>query len=308
MVKKEIVLTAVSIAAVCVVGCAMIVLRHQHHDSHFSENSAVDIRPSCSDVKESSVRKLAKSPRCGRVYWGETSRDGQPCSFAYRFNPPVRTPISEAQSNEIAVVFARMAEAYAHGEREAMLACTNELPDVVTNIPDRVFAQLVSPLARPLIYEFANTDGPIPHEMKDFDDAKAFESYVRINLDVALFIGNMYLKRERYDKCPLEVIDATVLKQLLLYKEKFHAAERYDLEKVADGFIEEWHGQIESESGFTRQVMWFQVDFLWGFYNSGELSLEKLSERAKKYAKPLIRIGYTPKWLSEFDDLSEAVK
>ena len=307
MVKRGDVLLCGAIVAICVATIVGIMTRkcqmfkcRPFQAEHFSAGLQHD-----ADFAAAKGRKLAKSPRQGKVYWGVDNAGGK---VAYRFLPPVRTPITEAQSNEIAVVFARMAEAYAHGEREAMLACTNELPDVVTNIPDRVFAQLVSPLARPLIYEFANTDGPIPHEMKDFDDAKAFESYVRINLDVALFIGNMYLKRERYDKCPLEVIDATVLKQLLLYKEKFHAAERYDLEKVADGFIEEWHGQIESENGFTRQVMWFQVDFLWGFYNSGEWSLEKLSERAKKYAKPLIRIGYTPKWLSEFDDLSEAVK
>lgn len=305
--KRRIILLGGIIAAICVAIIVVVMTKRcqmgkcrSPQTQHFSATLHDD-----TDSAVVKGRKLAKSPRRGQVYWGVDNAGGK---VAYRFLPPVRTPITEAQSNELAAVFARMAEAYAHGERVAMLACTNELPDVITNIPDRVFAQLVSPLARQLLYEFAYTDGRVPHEMKDFDDAKAFESYVRINLDVALFIGNMYLKRERYDSCPLGILDAAILEQLLLYKEKFHAAERSDLEKVADGFIAEWHEQIESENGFTRQVMWFQVDLQWEHYNSGAWSLEKLSEWAKKYAKHLIRLGYTPKWLSEFDDLSEAVK
>ena len=45
-----------------------------------------------------------------------------------------------------------------------------------------------------------------------------------------------------------------------------------------------------------------------GVFKVGVRSLEQLSEFVKENAKGLIRLGHTPKWLSEFDDLSEAVK
>ena len=38
------------------------------------------------------------------------------------------------------------------------------------------------------------------------------------------------------------------------------------------------------------------------------MTAEQLSKEVKEYAKGIIHLGYTPKWLSEFDDLSEAVK
>ena len=250
-------------------------------------------------------RQPMQSPRGGQVFWGTDNAGGK---VAYRVLPPVRVPLTQAQSNELAGAFGRMAEAYRRGDRDAMLTCAHRLPDVVTNIPDRAFAQLVSPLARPLLYEFAHTDGRMPHELKDFEGVKDFESYVRINLDLAMFLGNMYLKRGRYDNCPLPILDAAVLEQLLLYKHKFRVAERFDMEKVADEYIKEWHGQIESENGFTRQYMWFQVDLQWSTYNKGGMTVEQLSDFVKRYARGLVRLGYTPKWLSEYDDLSEAVK
>ena len=54
--------------------------------------------------------------------------------------------------------------------------------------------------------------------------------------------------------------------------------------------------------------MWFEVDLQWDSYNVGVRTVEQLSSFVKEYAKGLINLGYTPKWLSEFDDLSEAVK
>ena len=80
------------------------------------------------------------------------------------------------------------------------------------------------------------------------------------------------------------------------------------MEKTSDVLINEWKEQIEDINGFTRQFMWYQVDLQWRNYHEGTWTLAQLSDWTKRYANGLIRLGYTPKWLSEFDDLSEAVK
>ena len=306
MVKLRIVQLLAVVAVVCIiVAVVVIMLRHRGAGTAPMHELLSGMTPGAvTDAVDAQVCNLAKSPRGGRLHWGV---DNAGRKVAYRFLPPARTPITTAQSNEIAVVFTRMAEAYRHGDRDALLACMNELPDVATNIQDCVFAKLAAPVTDTLELDFLGLDGRIPHGLKDFDSIQEFESYVRINLDVALFIGNIYLKRTQYDG-PVAYLDSAVLKQLLLYKEKFHAGGQADLEKIADKVVDEWHEQIESENGFTRQYMWFQVDLQWATYNEGVRTVEQLSNFVKPYATGLIRLGYTPKWLSEFDDLSEAVK
>lgn len=147
----------------------------------------------------------------------------------------------------------------------------------------------------------------MPKDLKEFATSRDFTQYCRINIEFALFLGNVFLMREDYES-PMSQLDFRVLRVLLRYKDDFHAKGRTDLEQTVDGFISEWESQIESENGFTRQYMWYQVDLQWACYNNGDWTLDQLSDWTKRYAKGLIRLGYTPKWLSEFDDLSEAVK
>lgn len=245
-----------------------------------------------------------KSPRSGQIYWGVNNAGKK---VAYRYITPVRKVVTSSESNDVATAFVRIAEAYRRGERDMMRECIGGMPDVVTNMTDSMYRELVKPVYCPLVYEFLATRRWSPQGLKDFASVDDFTAYERINLDLTLFFGNLSLKREDYEG-PVVFIDAAVLDQLLLYKKKFHDGGLLDFEMAADGFIEEWRNQIEAENGFTRQVMWFQVDLNYALYNEGLLTADAISARAKQFAQGLLSLGYTPKWLPEFDDLSEAVK
>ena len=255
-------------------------------------------------VVQASTNKLARSPRSGQIHWGVNNAGRR---VAYRYLPPVRTAVSPAESNEVATAFSCIAEAYRAGDRDAMLSRMKALPDVVTNMPDRLFLELAEPVRSPVLYEFLKTNMRHPEGIKDFATVRDFAAYERINLDLTLFFGNLSLRRENYES-PLVFLDSAVLSHLLLYKNKFHDGGQTELENAADAFIREWHAQIESENGFTRQVMWFQVDLSYALCDEGILTPAAVTARVREFAEDLVNLGYTPKWLSEFDDLSEAVK
>ena len=245
-------------------------------------------------------RRLARTPRSGQVYYG-TDNSGAP--FAYRYRRPARVPVTSVQSNAVAKAFEGVARAYVEGDGKRMRACMESLPDVVTNMPDKLFTHLVHPISEALCDGFIN-----PRELlKDFVSVADFEEYLRNSIDIAVFWGNSYAMREDFAS-PVEFLDVAVLRKLLIYKERFRNAGRPEMEKCADRFIQQWQNHIESEDGFTRKYMLFQVDLQWCTYKCGDRSLEQLSAFVKGKANGLIRLGYTPKWLSEFDDLSEAVK
>ena len=241
----------------------------------------------------------SKSPRGGKIYYGVTNGGER---FVCRFCPPVRVPLTFEQSNEVVSVYGRISFSYERGELREMRKWINAMPDVVTNMPDRVFAILSQPVSNALLNGFLN-----PDHMMDFASVKDFDEYVRCGMELTIFWGNTFLRRGDYEG-PVAFIDTSVLRQLLSYKRKFHSEGLYDFEENADVHIDEWRRQIECEMGFTRQFMWYQVDLQWRNYKEGTWTVDQLSGWAKRYAKGLIQLGYTPKWLSEFDDLSEAVK
>ena len=182
--------------------------------------------------------------------------------------------------------------------REAMAS----LPVVATNMPDQLFLSLSRPVRDIL------TDGFLePSSVMEFKSSKDFEDYARRNLELVLFWGEALMRRGDFDG-PVLFIDHAVLRKLLIYKERFRADGLQDHEKCADAFVDEWHGQIESERDFTRRQMWFRVELNWPLYNEGILTPEEISKSVKVFADGLVNLGYTPKWLSEFDDLTKALK
>ena len=183
-----------------------------------------------------------------------------------------------------------------------MKTAMKNVPGIVTNMQGKVFIQLSRPLRVALREQFLERKSPM-----DFSDVGKLSAYLRSNFDLTLFLGNIALEREDFETM-VELYDALVLSRLLDYKKNYSEQGASELEKCVDGFVEEWHRQIESENGFTRQCMWFQVDLQWPNYNEGRWSVVQLSQFVKRFAGKLVSLGYTPKWLLEFDDLSEAVK
>jgi len=246
--------------------------------------------------------QLAKSPRTGHVHWGDGSKDGVPCKIAYRFQPPRRVPITDDQSNAVARAFIDLLESYEASDVAAMKVAMGNLPPVVTNMRQKAFSKLSHPLFTAFNKRFMNQN-----YRTEFSDVKAFDLYMRTNIELTYFLGGLAIKRADYDTS-VAIYEALVLEKLIKYKSMYHQEGNNALEACADKYIADWHRQIESDDSFTRQCMWFQVDLQWAKYKDGSWTLKQLSDWAKRGAAPLTRLGYTPKWLSEFDDLSEAVK
>jgi len=291
----------VSIAAIAIATFGTwVVMRHTDADS--SSREPQDCRPLECLKQGAACRVRIKSPRGGRVYCGHSSRDGRPCTFAYRYQPPKRVHVTAEQSNAVARAFNEIVASYRKGDISAMRTRIAEMPDVVSNMTEKAFVGPAFAAVHAMEEGFT-----MSRDLKEFATPMDFTRYCRINIEFALFVGNVFLTREDYES-PMSQLDFRVLEVLLRYKDDFHVKGRMDLERSVDGFISEWESQIESENGFTRQYMWYQVDLQWPCYNDGDWTLTQLSDWAKRYAKGLIRLGYTPKWLSEFDDLSEAEK
>ena len=300
MVRRTIAFVVlIAIMGIATLGSWMAI-RHYYVDS--SSREPLDRRPLERLKQGDDYRVRIRSPRGGRVHWGHSSRDGRPCAFAYRYHPPERVPVTAEQSNAVARAFNEIVASYRKGDVSAMRARIMEMPDVVSNMTEKAFVGPAFTAVHAMEEGFT-----MSRELKEFATPIDFMQYCRINIDFALFVGNVFLMREDYES-PMSQLDFRVLQVLLRYKDDFHAKGRMDMELAVDSFISEWETQIESENGFTRQYMWYQVDLQWACYNDGEWTLAQLSEWAKRYAKGLVRLGYTPKWLSEFDDLSEAVK
>ena len=267
-----------------------------------SAAGTASLSPPPAPVAQATTNKLARSPRSGQIHWGEGSKDGVPYAFAYRVRTPKRIPATPEQVNAVESVFEGIIAAYEKNDVDGMKAQMAQLPDAVTNMTQESVVNPIFGAVRALDKRFLFLDG-----LNEFSEVKDFEGYCRASIDLAVFLGNLFLKREDYDS-PVAQFDFRVLKQLQRYKARFREQARADLAQSADRFIGEWERQIESEDGFTRQYMWYQVDLQWPSYHDGSWSLDRLSAWAKQFADDLVNLGYTPKWLSEFNDLSEAVK
>ncbi len=303
MVKKIGGLLLVAGAVACIVAWKSCHCRHPGRCMTVNEDERTAYEAHAEQIRKPlSTNRLARSPRGGKIYWGLGSTNGVPYNCAYRVQTPKRIPITTEQSNMVAKVFACILESYESQDIGRMSAAVKSVPGIVTNMQKNVFGQLARPLRVALREQFLERKSPMV-----FSDVGKLSAYLRSNLDLTLFLGNIALEREEFETM-VELYDALVLSQLLNYKKSYSAQGSGDFEKCVDDFIEEWHCQIESENGFTRQCMWFQVDLQWPNYNEGRWSSAQLSQYVKKLAGKIVSLGYTPKWLSEFDDLSEAVK
>ena len=303
MVKKIVGLSVVAVVLVCVAVGTICRWRHICRDLAALNSAGAELLASAEQRGQSlSTNRLARSPRGGKIYWGLGSTNGVPYKCAYRIQTPKRIPITSEQSNMVAKAFASILESYQQQDVEGMRNAMKNVHGIVTNMQRNVFIQLSRPLRVALDEYFLWRQSPV-----EYSDVDVLSAHLRSNLELTIFLGNIALEREEF-WTTVGIYDALVLSQLLGYKKIYSEQGSSELEKCVDCFIEEWHRQIESENGFTRQCMWYRVDAGWTFYNDGIWTLEQLTANVKKGADQLVRLGYTPKWLWEFDDLSEAVK
>ena len=219
------------------------------------------------------------------------------CKSSPRFEHS-RVRISEAESNSVIAIYKAMEDAYAKGQTSVLRLEMARVPDVMTNVYDSVYIEIERPLATLFRKQFLHVPA-----CREFKEVREFERYVEINLLMARFEGEMMIKRGK--GTGLVTLEVGPLRLLTKYKAKYHAEGKADFERAADRFLAELKESIDSEKGFTRWYMWFQVDLQWPHVGEGGWTAQTVENFVKEYAKPLINLGHTPKWLHEFDNLQE---
>ena len=136
-------------------------------------------------------------------------------------------------------------------------------------------------------------------EQRPFATSEAFERFARMNIDLALFYGNVNIRRKNFEQASL--IEYKTLVQFKAYEGSFQKSGRPELAETARHFIELWIEQIESANGLTRQAARYAVKqntVLAEAISPGRgSSHEKAIRCARASAIGLIKSGYTPKWL-----------
>ena len=186
----------------------------------------------------------------------------------------------------------------------------NEMEEIVQQVSDRMksicseqWMDIVRPFYSVLKQRF---DDRTP--TADFMDDSEFEQYMSATLQGMNLLGTVELHAIPPNSSVVKW-ESMALTTLRNYRRMFGEKGRIELAESANRFIEQLTLQIESNDGLTRQYMNYlkERNLRWLVakgYSSRELALRGIGS----YADMLKAAGYTPKWLSEFDDLSEAVK
>ena len=216
MVRKIIVLSAAVAVVLCFLVCAWAVRGYFRQEDRLL-GSAVLKEGSCETIPAPvPVRKLAKSPRTGQMYWGIAHDKGLLRDCAYRVKTPKRIEATPEQSNDVARVFAEILESYKNNDVEGMRTSMKDIPDIVTNMTDKVFAELKSPLCVALQNRFIGLQSPL-----EFADVESLDVYLESNIELTIFLGNIALRRVDFGAM-VDIYDWLVLRRLLQYKNKYH--------------------------------------------------------------------------------------
>ena len=212
-----------------------------------------------------------------------------------KYEPPsFNKTVSDEKKREIADLFKKIAYAY-----------DNEQIDLM-----REYISIMSTDSCALSFEDRNqVDAPFEFKkrilwsdkLRTFSDVEAFERFARINIEAALFEGEMAIV-ERSDFGAY--VEGTVLVRLIQYKNKFAKEGLTDLEASAEKFISYWTSFIESDNGFTKRFANLIVDQneLVRFLKPEESQTrEEAFRSARSFAQGIVRCGYRPKWLKDFE-------
>ena len=142
---------------------------------------------------------------------------------------------------------------------------------------------------------------------RQFANPEAFKAYAMSNISGMNILGNAEL-----EACLIPphcaYLEADALTLFRKCGRKFRDEGRDDFAAVADELTKLMIDQIESENGLTRRYMRADLKLQRVLVDRGFSTREKVLRGVRADAYPLKVAGYFPKWLSEFDDLSEAEK
>ncbi len=231
---------------------------------------------------------------------------------AETLGPFLGQPIAKESENELKAFFVQVTDAYTNRNYEIVRKQIINVPETLYEVTRQVYRDAINPFCTAFMDEVLWKSGGFSESqpLPVFGNAQELSTYLRVNIDVALFLGRTFIKRKEWIH-PLDFMESAALMQLGRYRRKYLHEGKNDHVEVVDRFTREWQQHIESEDGFTRQYMWHVVDryvyerehreLSWKRHRLDTwLSREQIFRIARSEAEGLIKHGYTPKWLDEF--------
>lgn len=227
---------------------------------------------------------------------------GHPTPQSMSVRPDIQ--LDDDQKRMLLSVFHDINEAYTNCQVDVLRTRIAQVPDWLYQVSQSTFLELNALLYAEVVFPHCCLNkGKQPLlTVIEYDDEKKLEDYVHVCFEAARFVGGFSVRRGVYSNS-LGAIEPRLLVCLLALKKHFREIGRKKLEDKIDALIAEWHEQIESPKGLTRQFALHQVDlYLFMRRRHPEkcwLSNEAILKIGRAHVDPLIRIGYVPKWLDE---------
>ena len=203
--------------------------------------------------------------------------------------------VTKEKRDEIAGVFQKIANAYDNENLEEM----REYMRIVS--PDYCMLFYADRQAISACFDFRKRF-LWNENLRSFDKVENFEKFMRLNLEAALFVGEMDVLMKDDFGANLERL---MLCRLIEYKEKFAKEGLLELEASAGRFLSYWIAFIESDNGFSRRWAKFIIEyneFVKFIRPEDAKTREELLHSVRSSASSFKRCGYRPKWLKEFEE------
>ena len=211
-----------------------------------------------------------------------------------------RIEIVEAEQQSLRAIYHDIQVAYTNNQVEAMTRAMACVSNRVDNIPDAVYRELAGGIEDLFCMQFRACK-----PRSAFDSLADFENFVALHTKMALFLGNYSCKRNDYGFVQTAWLEYGTFEVLKRYVDQFHDEGKKDFEAIAQKYLDNWIEHIESDQGFIRRHAHFNMDMSRIAVQVGWISLSGARGGALSGAVPLIKLGYTPKWLDEFYDADE---
>lgn len=208
--------------------------------------------------------------------------------------------ISPDEKDRIIGIFRDIAQAYTNRDIMAMRIAMLKVPSINDHLEWDTRPIVAKPLFEPFHDEFL-----FAKKLSDFDSPEKFAKFIKANTEVALFLGDTYVRQKCFSHA--SHVEITTFLRLGQYEEKFAKEGNDELRNIAAKELEFWTAFIESSRGFTRQYVNWEVrtstEYAAIISPKHALSRDKALEHARKLAAALLKpTGLSPAWLSEFSD------
>ncbi len=213
-------------------------------------------------------------------------------------------PLSDERRIELEAVYCEILRDYRARDIQALRDWERRLPKLVAKDGGDALRKLEEPVSRILFETF--TFRP---DLVEYANATNFIRDTESEIALARIWGDSRRARKEFGTFWGE-LDARVYLRLAAYRQKFTELELVDCERHASKLMREWCARIDSDEGYTKTLMDYRIakDMLWGWKLMDEMNITwdaVVSSAVQQTTAPLVRAGYRPKWMGDYDHVPE---